>query len=172
MIDGLRLFDGPQAGNQPGITDRSQVVKIGEQNMSETKIERMARLLGRLAEMGLDFSEAKALLRIERTLQRWGEAECGNSNNFASWGIERDETSGKPFMVTYPHAGQPSRRPIADRESAAKARLEKIMARHPKLVAYHQGDCRGCNLYILRKSDLREGESLDSVYTRGVAVCA
>jgi hypothetical protein len=50
-------------------------------------------------------------------------------------------------------------------------RLGKIMAGHKRLLAYRQGDCRGCNLYILRKSQVAAGENVDSVYTRGVAVC-
>lgn len=152
-------------------TDRSQVVNLGTKAMKESKIDRTVRLMARLGELGFDYAEVKALLRIERTLQRWGEAECGDGNDYASWAIERDETSGKPFMVTYPHNGPTRRQPIPDREAAAKARLEKLMAKHPNLVSYHQGDCRGCNLYILERSQVGEND-IGTIYNRGVAVCA
>jgi hypothetical protein len=36
-------------------------------------------------------------------------------------------------------------------------------------VPYIQGDCRGASLYILRQEDV-EGQNIDQVYTRGVAV--
>jgi hypothetical protein len=39
------------------------------------------------------------------------------------------------------------------RETKAHAlkRLNNIMAAHPEWLAYHQGDPRGCALYIIRK---------------------
>lgn len=106
------------------------------------------------------------------TFHRWDELECGDSNDFNSWAIERDETTGKPYMHVYPHNGKSSRRPIADRERGAQRRLDAIMTAHPEFIAYHQGDCRGAALYLLRRSDLRVGESVDSVYTRGFCVAA
>lgn len=45
------------------------------------------------------------------------------------------------------------------------------MTNYPQLRAYIQGDPRGCALYILRADDIGPGESIDSVYTRGIAVC-
>jgi hypothetical protein len=59
---------------------------------------------------------------------------------------------------------------VADREAGALRRLGAILSRYPGLLAHHQGDPRGCALHILAKSDLREGESLACVYSRGWAV--
>lgn len=130
----------------------------------------------RLHALGFSYEEASQLRRIEMTLQRWAELECGNSNDYCSYHIERDETTGKPYEVVSPHTSNKTiRRPIADREAGALKRLKEIMARHPELVAYHQGDCRGCMLYIVRKSDLvQDGKPLaiDQHYTRGLAVAA
>lgn len=136
-----------------------------------------ARLLARLTELGFSWDEAMQLRRIEMTLQRWGELECGDGNDYGSWAIERDEQTGIPYMVRYLHSsqyvGEPkcTKRRIADREKGALARLSKIMAKHPEFVAYHQGDCRGCNLYLVPVKALAPGDKLDSVYTRGIAVC-
>lgn len=156
-----------------GQTERSQLVKIGTKQMSkETKIERMARLLNQMAELGFSYSETKALLRIERTLQRWAEGECGDSNNYASRCIERDEETGKPFLVILPHtSNQRIKQPIPDREKAAQSRLAKIMAAHPSLWAYSQGDCRGSMLHVGKKDGTTE-KNLENLYTRGIAVCA
>lgn len=133
--------------------------------------KRTIQLFDKLYAMGFLFEEAQQLRRIEMTLQRWGEAECGNGDNWSSWCVERDETTAKPYFVRYHNDGKVTRRPIPDRETGALNRLNKIMAAHPELVAYHQTDCRGCNLYILRKSDLQPGDKLDCSYTRGLAVC-
>lgn len=139
-------------------------------------------LFSRLQALGFTYDEAAALRRIEMTLQRWAEAACGDSNGRC---IERDETTGKPFM-TYDtgQGGKRGRYPVADREAGALRRLDKIVTERnarmtaaghgatQDVVAYHQGDCRGCMLYIVRKSDLADGAKLDQAYTRGLAVCA
>lgn len=138
--------------------------------MRTSKRERQYRLLRRLQEMGFTFEEAQKLRRIEMTLQDWAEQECGNGDNYASWSIERDEATGKPFRCIYPHQGKARKHAIADRESGALRRLAQIMADKPDLEAYHQSDPRGCALYIVRKSDIGEAD-INSVYTRGLAVC-
>lgn len=130
-------------------------------------------LIQRLNTLGFSNDEAFALRRIAMIFSAWDEAECGSSSNWASVAIERDEETGKPFRVWMPHNLPPSkatRTAIPDREAGAQRRLDKIMAKHPKFVAYHQGDCRGCSLYIVRKSDVN-GCDINSVYTRGIAVC-
>lgn len=135
-------------------------------------------LFHRLGEIGFSYEEASQLRRIEMTLQRWAEGECGDSNDYCSTCIERDEETNKPYRVTMPHdlpSSQATRTPIADREAGALKRLAAIMAKHPDFAAYHQGDCRGCMLYIVRKSDLiQDGQPLpiDQHYTRGLAVAA
>ena len=85
-------------------------------------------------------------------------------------GIERDETTGKPYMVTHPHTGKSRRSSIPDRESGALKRLKSIMNRYPGKSAYVQGDPRGASLYILNPGDVPEGKEVDSYYSRGIAV--
>lgn len=119
-----------------------------------TKAENLHRLISRLEELGFTYDEAHTLRRIEMTLHRWAEQECGDGNDFASWAIERDEKTGKPYRVIYPHNGPSRRRPIPDKERGALRRLAAIMSRHPTLWAYQQTDPRGCALYIGRRQDI------------------
>lgn len=138
-----------------------------------TKTERnYLSLIDRMRDLGFTVEEADALRRIERTLHRWCELECGDGNDYASWGIERDEATGKPFRVTYPHKGKSYRVAIPDREKAALKRLDSIMARHSDVVAYYQTDCRGCALYVIRKTDIPSGQTVDAHYARGLAIAA
>lgn len=137
-----------------------------------TKKQNIARFYSAAANLGFSMDEADALRRIERTLHRWAELECGTDAGH----IERDDATGKPVFVNararYVQANDPrARSVIPDREAGALRRLGKLMARHPELVAYHQGDPRGCALYVLRKSDVPEGVAIDSIYSRGWAVC-
>ena len=136
-----------------------------------TKAERTHWFYDRMAALGFSFEETEQLRRIQMTLHRWADDECGDSNDYCSWSIERDETTGRPYRCVYPHTGKMYRTAIPDREKGALARLRAILATHGELVAYHQTDPRGCALYIVRKSDIPEGRSLDSCYTNGVAVC-
>lgn len=129
------------------------------------------RLFRRLEALGFSYVEACKLRRIERTLRRWAELCCGNGNDHANWAIERDDDGdGKPFMVTHPHGGESYRKPMADRERGALKRLAAIMKGHADFTAYHQGDPRGCALYIVAKKDVRKGEDLNAVYNRGIAI--
>lgn len=117
-----------------------------------------------LTRAGISQADAEALRRIAMTLHRWHELECGSDRGC----IERDETTGKPYWlsaITGKRAGV-----VPDRETAAKKRLAKIMARYPTLRAYIQGDPRGASLYILRPGDVPEGAEVDSYYSRGLAV--
>lgn len=109
--------------------------------------------------------QAGALRRAEMVLHRWAEQECGDGNQYASWAIERDETTNKPYLCTYPHTGKMYRRAIPDREAAALKRVANV-CRELGAHFYHQGDPRGCALYV-------SAEPLtDSAYTNGVAICA
>lgn len=123
-----------------------------------------------LSALGFASDEIDVLHRIERTLHRWSEQECGDGNGYASWAIERDEDTGIPYRVTYPHVGKSYRVRIADKERGAKKRLATIMAKHTDCWAYDQGDPRGCALWIGRWSDVPSAKELGSYYTRGVAV--
>lgn len=147
----------------------------------ETKATRTARFYSRLSELGLSYNEIEILRLAEKRLRRWAELECGDGNDYASWGIERDETTGKPYMVTHPHQGKSSRRRIADREAGALKRVQAVIAAHPDLWYYHQGDPRGASLYVGRITDIPPecaatgtcpfSARLEQYYTRGVAVC-
>jgi hypothetical protein len=110
------------------------------------------------------WEQVNALRRAELTLQRWGEWECGNGNDYQSWAIERDEKTGKPFMCYYPHTGKARREPIADREAGALRRVAEVCAALG-IHYYHQGDPRGCVLWV-------SVEPIDgSNYSNGVACC-
>jgi hypothetical protein len=106
--------------------------------------------------------------------------ECGDGNEYASWTIARGrkingafeyDDNGTPFEERHIHTENKARyTPIADKERGALKRLAFIMARYPDLVSYVQTDPRGASLYILNSSDVPAGSSLDSCYSRGVAV--
>lgn len=153
------------------------------------KFQRKFALFSRLQNLGFTFDEAQQLRRIEMTLHRWAELECGDGNDHSSWAIERDESSGKPFMHIYPHTGKSRRYPVADRETGALKRLARIIANRNarqgeasatgqffglsrKVLPYHQTDPRGCALYIVPENDIPPGAKLESCYTNGVAVAA
>jgi len=136
--------------------------------MSTTPKER-AEVMNRLGQLGIGYHDAQTLRRCAMTLHRWAELECGDGNDYASWSIERDEETGKPYHCRYPHEGKMTRTPVADREKGALKRIEITLKGYPALTWYHQTDPRGASLYILKKSDV-EGLDIASVYTRGVAV--
>ena len=127
-------------------------------------------VIGRLTALGISTDHAAALRRIAMTLQRWFELECGDSNNYGSWAIERDDNGdGPPFMVHHHYLhGQgkayTTRTRIPDRETGACKRLTRIMSHYPELTSYVQTDPRGAALFI--------GKDLtDMNYnSRGVAV--
>lgn len=121
----------------------------------------------RLCNLGFSFGEIKCLLRIQSTLHRWAELECGTDQGC----IERDEKTGVPLIRrdvqisggrTVTLSNQ-----VPDREDGALKRLDGIMRNHPTLTYYHQTDPRGCALYVFAKA---EGLT-ESNYNRGVAVC-
>lgn len=132
--------------------------------------------VAQLARIGIEVHDAEALRRISMTLQRWFELECGTGNGQTTISVERDgdEPDSKPFLrVQYPTAnGYVDRRsPVADRETGARKRLAKIMAKYPTMTAYVQTDPRGAALYILRPGDVPEGEDVSAYYSRGIVVC-
>jgi hypothetical protein len=111
----------------------------------------------------LNFDDANTLRRAERTLHGWAEQECGDSNDWRSWAIERDEETEKPFRVSHVHStGKISHYAIPDRERGAMRRVSALCARLG-IYHYHQTDPRGCALYI-------SAEPIDqSTYDRGVS---
>ena len=127
-------------------------------------------MLNRVQRRGLSLDDALAVRRIAMTLTRWYELECGDGNDYQSWGIERDETTDLPYMVRYSNTGKSWRSRVPDREKGAIRRLDVIMDRYPELAYYLQTDPRGASLYLFRKDDLA-GRAIDSCYSSvGVAV--
>jgi hypothetical protein len=142
--------------------------------MKTTKTQRAIEFFRRMESLGIDYSTAQRLRRIEMTLHRWNELECGAGDDKVTRSIERDEATGKPSMrVQYAtaHGWQDRSWPIPDKETGALKRLSAIMANYPALWSHHQTDPRGCALYVGRKSDLRPDESVGGQYYRGIAVC-
>lgn len=154
--------------------------------MRDNKFTRQMHLFQRLQALGFTMDECQALRRIEMTLHRWAEQECGDGNDYASWAIERDETTGKPYRCVYPHQGKMHRTAIADREAGALKRLKAILdirnSREnaayvhktrealPHALAYHQTDPRGCALYVVPVDVIPGGVELQSCYSNGIAV--
>ena len=125
----------------------------------------------RLANAGVNASDARAIRRISMTLSRWHELECGTGDS-ATWYIERgDEGEGRPHLMRSDHAGLHDLGVVPDRERGALKRLNTIMARYPALTAYVQGDPRGEALYILRPGDVPAGALAEAHYAHGIAVC-
>lgn len=143
-----------------------------------------------LLSLGFTRQEAEQLRRISMTLHRWYELECGDSNQYGDWAIERDDNGdGPPYMVhhRYHHDGRggatTTRTRIADRENGAKRRLQAIIgARNARVkpangetridpvLPYLQTDPRGASLYIIRPGDVPEGKDIAAYYTRGICV--
>lgn len=89
-----------------------------------------------------------AILRIaERRLHRWHERECGDSDNYTSWCLVRDEDTGIPYCEYYPHTGKSYRIKVRDIETAELAKVKTICTKY-SLHYYQQTDPRGCALYI------------------------
>jgi hypothetical protein len=130
-----------------------------------TAHDRNCALAYRLGQSGVVIppGDAGILRRAALTLHRWAEEECGNSNDYASWAIERDEATDVPYRVWYPHQGKTTRTRIPDRERGALRRVADLCARYG-LHYYHQGDPRGCALYVSPEPLTHNN------YNRGVAV--
>ena len=131
--------------------------------MTHREFKHRARMFRDLQAAGISEDDCNRLRRISMTLHRWDEAECGNDRGC----ICRDDDTGRPYWQT---ARGGKHVPIPDREAGALKRLKKIMANYPALTAYHQGDCRGAALYILRHGDIPSGEGSNAYYTRGICV--
>lgn len=133
--------------------------------MTRKEYQRQEFMFAALGKIGIPRPEAETLRRASMTLHRWAEQECGDSNEYASWCIERDEKTGKPFRRMVPHntPAVSRRTPIPDRETGALNRIKAICS--AKGVHYfHQTDCRGAALYV------HYSPMMDSNYSNGIAV--
>ena len=107
--------------------------------------------LYRIAErLEVEFDDVCNFRRDSMTLRRWFERECGESDNFKSWAIERDPKTDKPLLCVYPYSGIPKFYPIPDREKGARKRIAERCERLG-LKYYIQTDCRGLALYLSRE---------------------
>jgi len=100
--------------------------------------------LMRLGRLGIPVSDAAALVRASAVLHTWAEHECNGV-------IQRDETTDIPYW----HSDYDGRRigRTSDREAGALKRATAIAKRNGFQI-YHQGDPRGCALYLYRETDL------------------
>lgn len=108
----------------------------------------------------------EALFRIERTLHRWHELECGTDQGL----IEQDEKS-KKWELVQEFNGKQFRRPVADREAGAKRRLAKLIKPYAETcAAYIQTDPRGAALYLYdpRKYSTKE---IDTNSANAICIC-
>lgn len=122
-----------------------------------------------LLKNGIELSdeEAEILLRAERTLRHWYEQECGDSDDYKSWCIVRDEETNKPYREVSPHTGKSYRVRINDMETPAIRRIARVCEDNDSNLYYYyiQTDPRGCSVYI-SKSPIDQ-----SNYTQGIACC-
>ena len=95
----------------------------------------------------MDVNDAETLRLADLTLHRWYELECGDGNSYGSWAIERDDTTGLPYMANYRNDGITTRHRIADREAGAIKRVARVCTKYG-LSYYLQTDPRGASLYI------------------------
>jgi hypothetical protein len=147
--------------------------------MTKAERENRTHTYNALMRLGFTFDECEKMRRISMTLHRWHELECGDSNSFASWAIERDEETKIPYIVKHLHGQGVSktyRTRIPDRETGARRRLSEIIkTRNERTKAtpvetYIQGDPRGAALYILRPDDVPEGKDPAAYYSRGICI--
>lgn len=97
---------------------------------------------------GVTFEDCAVLRRAASILTRWTELECGDSDDYASWAIERDETTEVPYYIVRPYnSNNVQKRRIPDREKGALKRVAAICARLG-LHFYNQTDPRGLPLYV------------------------
>lgn len=134
--------------------------------MTKRQAERYHYIMTALENLGFDRDEAEALIKAERTISRWNERECNGE-------VEIDENNEQAIRVWYDNGGTGKRHwcQIPNLYDGARKRVEKIISKHPGCKAYFQGDPRGCSLYVIRPGDVRDGDDVNSVYTRGIALC-
>jgi hypothetical protein len=137
----------------------------------------MLKIIANVAKnLNILLDDAQTIRRCAMTLHRWSELECGDSNEHASWSVERNKDTGKPEQWTHYHGTGKSRMVnIPDRETGAIKRLDATLANYPSLAWFYQTDPRGASVYVYRKAELLEGglyagRNIDEVYSSvGVA---
>jgi hypothetical protein len=132
--------------------------------MTKREAQRYVWLCEALRNHGITQDETDTLLRCSRALHTWAEHECNGV-------IQRNEETGKPIRYFVNHRGDAiSQGQTPDREAGALKRAAAIAEAHG-LTIYHQGDPRGCCLYLIRPGDVPEGKDVGSCYSDGIAIC-
>jgi len=149
----------------------------GQSKPTQTFFSIMTNKEFAIKKLGLSAYRWNQLRRAEMALHAWAEKECNGE-------IQREDESGRPRRYGLSQYGDFTERGefIPDSE----AHYLKEAKRHAKaagLMIYHQGDCRGCSLYLYKQSDLddamarkelyrRPGMGIEALYnTIGTAVC-
>ena len=118
--------------------------------MRMTQKERNFRFYQTMNLMGFTFPESETLLRAERILNLWSVDQCNGV-------LQQDETT-----LQWTRFGRPWR----DRQKATLTKVENL-AKSKGYLAYHQGDPRGCSLYLVHESEYDPEKD----YTDGFAIC-
>lgn len=122
------------------------------------------RLAGIARRLDMNLEDVMALGRASENLNRWFARECGDSNAYQSWAIERDEETDKPFEVVHYSDRTPTNRyPIRDMEKVHRATVARICAAYG-LHYFIQTDPRGQAVYVSREP------LANNDYTRGIAI--
>lgn len=110
--------------------------------MTRKEATRQTIQTNQLRALGFTREECENLRRISRTLQRWFERECGDSNNYMSWAITRGrmvdgvfthDDDGQAFEERHVYVqnrigqARTTYTRIADRETGARRRLAAIL---------------------------------------------
>ena len=132
--------------------------------MTKREAERWANVVRVLTGEGYGISrdDIEALRRIEMTLHRWSERECNGE-------VETDD-AGRAWRCSHVAANDHRYR-IPNREAGALRRLWGILDRYPRLSYYHQGDPRGCALYIYNVDAMGDRDQESNYSSVGVAIC-
>lgn len=134
--------------------------------MSKSAYQKTRELQDRLLRIAptITLEDTATLRKAALTLHRWCELECGDSNDYASWAIKRDEATDVPYLVIRPHnASGATRRRKNDLEKGALKRIAAVCQRNG-LHYFYQTDPRGWPLYV-------DKEPLpDNNYNRGIGI--
>lgn len=114
----------------------------------------------------IDLFDVLLFRRDSMRLHRWFELECGDSNQYGDWVIERDPETDKPFRISHNYrTGKTYRTAVPDMEKGARKRISERCKRLD-LHFHIQTDPRGWSLYLCRTP------ISDTNYTNGFGIGA
>ena len=91
--------------------------------------------------------EARVLRLAQRRLHNWCELCCGDNIGGVGRVLERDDDTGRPYMVYYFANKPPHQVSIPDTETGALQRIKDVCDKLG-MHYYYQTDPRGCALYV------------------------